>query len=165
VVLVLLGLPAFAQLDPTIADRYEIFTMHWTGSIASGNSFTIAIPDTTSSGKFVYPIGCTVHADAAVTVTVRYGSTTAPTTATQAPVAVNSSQTPVFSYYPTSDATGGSIITSTPVAANVPTFISLTGVRFNKGRGGSGIQYRNITFTISSASGTTYNTCVVGQRQ
>lgn len=165
VILAMLTAPGFAQLDPNIADRYEIFTMHWTGSIAGGNSFTITVPNTTSSQKLVYPLVCSILSDAATTVTVRIGSTNSPTTATQAPVPTNTNATPQFLYYPTSDLTGGSIITSMPVSAGVPTPISLTGVRFSKGLGGASGQYRNVTITIAAATGSTYNTCVVGQRQ
>lgn len=164
-ILALLALPAYSQLDPNLGDRLETFTMHWNGSLAGGNKFTIAVPSATYSSKWVYPIGCSIISDVDTTVTVRFGSSNNPTTATQAAVGVNTNASPVFLFYPTSDVTGGSIVTTVPVYAKSARFISLTGMRFAKGMGGATVQYRNVTFEIAAATGTVYNTCTVGQRQ
>jgi len=155
--LILSPLAVVAQ-DLMLADNYRMYAVHWNGSLVSGTTVSIAVPETLNATKQTYPIGVQLISTAPVAVTITIISATHPTTTEVTPTPLNTTVPAEFKGYVNSNAGFGGVITQEP-PSNYHS-IMLDGTKFPSGKSNA----RNINFHIAAAAATGYVTWKVGQK-
>jgi hypothetical protein len=162
--------PLFSQRGEAIddtANRFNVYSAFWAGSISTGNAHTIGIQSTVTTYKPVYVDSITVLSDVNTTVAIRKGAANTPTTvsasfgSTASPslIGMNTAAAPIFRFWPVSDIADGGLITQYPLFANEPRTIGLTAALLNTGRSSG----RNISVHFAAAAGNAQVTVVALQ--